>query len=104
MEFQEMLAKLFDDLEGVGAPFGRGRGAGGNENMELVEAYENKFLKKKIQLYLDISQEIGGKVAEQALLVKASLEAERDLLVTASKHKTPKPDASSRWSNRWQHP
>lgn len=80
-------------LESVAARSGRGGGgAGGNENLELVEAFDDEFLKKKIQTYLDISQKIGGDVAEQAALVKACLNAERDLLVTAGKHKTPKPD------------
>ena len=66
-------------LENVAARSGRGGGAGRNENVELVEAYENEFLKETIQIYLAISQQIGGEVAKQAVLVKACLDAESSL-------------------------
>ena len=76
-------------LEKVPSSSGRAGGeAAGNENMEFVEAYEREFLKGEIQTYLEISQKIGGEVAEQAVLVQTCLDSERELLVTAGKHKT----------------
>ena len=86
------LETVITRLENVAVRSGRGGGAGGNENMEFVEAYEREFLNGKIQTYLDISQKIGGEVADQAVLVKACLVAEKKLLVSAAKHKTPKPE------------
>lgn len=58
---------------------------GSSESVEEFDAVVNS----KLATFLELSKNIGGEVAEQATLVKAVFQAEREVLVLASKHKQP---------------
>lgn len=88
----DRLEKVTSRLETVATRGGGGAG-GGNENTEIVEAFD-KVLGGKLKTYLNLSTEIGGDVAKHATMVKVCFDAQRAVLVLASKHKTPKPAVS----------
>jgi adenylyl cyclase-associated protein len=84
----DRLEKVADRLERSGKP--SVGAAAADETSEIVEQFDNMYGNSaNLKKYFDLSEKLGGDIAEHAKLVKKCYNANREFLVLVAKHKQP---------------